>query len=192
MDFTSSSIDLSLRNAETGRPLTASVYDVTLDNGTVRTMSVAQLVMAICLKRATEKEADVVAIMEDMARVTSNIEVVSDIEARLLELDTGDTINSVTGSWVVVWADDDGTIHENTYTTAQAALNRMGISANTSLTVDAIIDNIESKLDELNTMSQEQMIMLQSETNKRDQAYEMISNILKSLYTVLTGVSNNM
>ena len=192
MDFTSSSIDLSLRNAETGRPLTASVYDVTLDNGTVRTMSVAQLVMAICLKRATEKEADVVAIMEDMARVTSNIEVVSDIEARLLELDTGDTINSVTGSWVVVWADDDGTIHENTYTTAQAALNRMGISANTSLTVDAISDNIESKLDELNTMSQEQMIMLQSETNKRDQAYEMISNILKSLYTVLTGVSNNM
>ena len=192
MDFTSSTIDLSLRNAETGRPLTASVYDVTLDNGTVRTMSVAQLVMAICLKRATEKEADVVAIMEDMARVTSNIEVVSDIEARLLELDTGDTINSVTGNWVVVWADDDGTIHENTYTTAQAALNRMGISANTSLTVDAIIDNIESKLDELNTMSQEQMIMLQSETNKRDQAYEMISNILKSLYTVLTGVSNNM
>lgn len=192
MDFTSSSIDLSLRNAETGRPLTASVYDVTLDNGTVRTMSVAQLVMAICLKRATEKEADVVAIMEDMARVTSNIEVVSDIEARLLELETGDTINSVTGNWVVVWADDDGTIHENTYTTAQAALNRMGISANTSLTVDAIIDNIESKLDELNTMSQEQMIMLQSETNKRDQAYEMISNILKSLYTVLTGVSNNM
>ena len=86
MDFASSSIDLSLRNAETGRPLTASVYDVTLDNGTVRTMSVAQLVMAICLKRATEKEADVVAIMEDMARVTSNIEVVSDIEARLLEL----------------------------------------------------------------------------------------------------------
>ncbi len=192
MDFTSSTIDLSLRNAETGRPLTASVYDVTLDNGTVRTMSVAQLVMAICLKRATEKEADVVAIMEDMARVTANIEVVSDIEARLLELDTGDTINSVTGNWVVVWADDDGTIHENTYTTAQAALNRMGISANTSLTVDAIIDNIESKLDELNTMSQEQMIMLQSETNKRDQAYEMISNILKSLYTVLTGVSNNM
>lgn len=192
MDFTSSSIDLSLRNAETGRPLTATVYDVTLDNGTMRTMSVAQLVMAICLKRATEKEADVVAIMEDMARVTANIEVVSDIEARLLELDTGESINSVTGSWVVAWADDDGTVHENTYTTAQAALNRMGIVANTSLTVDAIIDNIESKLDELNTMSQEQMIMLQSETNKRDQAYEMISNILKSLYTVLTGVANNV
>ena len=192
MDFTTSTIDLSLRNAETGRPLTASVYDVTLDNGSVRTMSVAQLVMAICLKRATEKEADVVAIMEDMARVTANIEVVSDIESRLLELGPGESINSVTGSWTVAWTDDQGTVHESTYTTAQAALNRIGINANTSLSTDSIIANIESKLDELNTMSQEQMIMLQSETNKRDQAYEMISNILKSLYTVLTGVSNNI
>ena len=192
MDFTTSTIDLSLRNAETGRPLTASVYDVTLDNGSVRTMSVAQLVMAICLKRATEKEADVVAIMEDMARVTANIEVVSDIESRLLELGPGESINSVTGSWTVAWTDDAGAVHESTYTTAQAALNRIGVAANTSLSPDAIIANIESKLDELNTMSQEQMIMLQSETNKRDQAYEMISNILKSLYTVLTGVANNI
>ena len=57
---------------------------------------------------------------------------------------------------------------------------------------DAIIANIESKLDELNTMSQEQMITLQSETNKRDQSYDMISNILKSLYTVMTGIANNV
>ena len=192
MDFTTSTIDLSLRNAETGRPLTASVYDVTLDNGTVRTMSVAQLVMAICLERATQKEADVVAIMEDMARVTANIEVVSDIESKLLELGDGESINSLTGSWAIAWADEAGQIHESTYTTAQAALNRLGISANASLSADAIIANIEAKLDELNTMSQEQMIMLQSETNKRDQAYEMVSNILKSLYTVLTGVSNNI
>ena len=192
MDFTTSSVDLSLRNAETGRPLTATVYDVTLDNGTMRTMSVGQLVMAICLKRATEKEADVVAIMEDMATVTANIEVVSDIESRLLELQDGDSINSITGSWTVYWSEDDGTVREATYTTAQAALNRLGVSANTSMTPDAIISNIESKLDELNTMSQEQMILLQSETNKRDQAYNMISNILKSLYTVLTGVANNV
>ena len=133
MDFTTSSVDLSLRNAETGRPLTATVYDVTLDNGTMRTMSVGQLVMAICLKRATEKEADVVAIMEDMATVTANIEVVSDIESRLLKLQDGDSINSITGSWTVYWSEDDGTVREATYTTAQAALNRLGVSANTGL-----------------------------------------------------------
>ena len=192
MDFTASTIDLSLRNAETGRPLTASVYDVTLDNGAVRTMSVAQLVMAICLKRATEKEADVVAIMEEMAGVTANIEVISDIESKLLELGSGQNINTLNGSWTVVWKDASGVTQETTFTTAQGALSRLGVTANAALSTDSIIANIESKLDELNTMSQEQMIMLQSETNKRDQAYEMISNILKSLYTVLTGVSNNI
>lgn len=192
MDFTTSTVNLSLRNAETGKPLTASVYDVTFDNGVTRTMSVAQLVMAICLERATQKEDDIIVIMDEMSRVTGNIEAISDIEAKLLELDEGESINSLTGSWTVSWMDDSGVVHEDTYTTAQAALSRLGISANTSLTNDAIIANIEAKLDELNTMSQEQMILLQSETNKRDQAYEMISNILKSLYTVLTGVANNV
>ena len=168
------------------------MYDVTLNNGVTRTMSVAQLVMAICLERATEKEDAVVSIMENMAIVTSNIEVVSDIESKLLELGDGESINSLTGLWTVAWTDDDGVVHEDSYTTAQAALNRLGITANTSLTPDAIIANMEAKLDELNTMSQEQMILLQSETNKRDQAYEMSSNILKSLYTVLTGVANNV
>ena len=192
MNFMANTIDLSMRNAETGRPMTASVYDVMLDNGAMRTMSVAQLVMAICLQRATEKEADVVAIMEDMASVTANIEVISDIEAKLLGLSSGQSITSLTGSWTVTWADANGNVQEATFNTAQAALNRIGITANAALSTDSIIANIEAKLDELNTMSQEQMIMLQSETNKRDQAYEMISNILKSLYTVLTGVSNNM
>lgn len=192
MDFTTDSINLSLRNAETGKALTANVYDVTLDNGVTRTMSLGQLVMAICLKRATEKEADVVAIMEQMARVTANIEAVSDIEKKILELADGESINSITGSWTISWTDDQGKPQEATFTNAQTALNRLGITANTSMTNDAIIANIESKLDELNTMSQEQMITLQSETNKRDQSYEMISNILKSLYTVMTGIANNV
>ena len=180
MDFTTDAITLSLRNAETG------------DNGITRTMSLGQLVMAICLKRATEKEADVVAIMEQMARVTANIEAISDIEKKLLDLEDGATINSLVGSWTVSWTDDQGVVHETPFMNAQTALNRLGITANTSMTNDAIIANIESKLDELNTMSQEQMITLQSETNKRDQSYEMISNVLKSLFTVMTGVANNV
>ena len=180
MDFTTDSINLSLRNAETGKALTANVYDVTLDNGSTRTMSVGQLVMAICLKRATEKEADVIGIMEQMARVTANIEAISDIEKKLLELEDGQNINSITGSWTISWTDDQGRTQESTFTSAQTALNRLDVTANSSMTANAIIANIESKLDELNTMSQEQMIMLQSETNKRDQSYEMIPQ--ESLY----------
>lgn len=192
MDFETDAIKLSMRNAQTGKAMTANVYDVTFADGTKRTMSIAQLVMAICLERATEMEADVVGIMEQMARVTANIEAVSDIEKKLLELKDGENISHVTGSWTVAYEDIEGNIKEETFTNASAALNSIGISASAATSIDSIIDNIESKLDELNTTSQEQMITLQSQTNKRDQSYEMISNVVKSLYTVMTGVANNV
>ena len=46
-------------------------------------------------------------------------------------------------------------------------------------------------MDEKNSFSQQSMIELQSLTNKRDQSYDMVSNILKSLNTVMTGNVNN-
>ena len=55
-----------------------------------------------------------------------------------------------------------------------------------------LITQIESKMDSLNSFSQQKMIELQSETNKRDQAYDMITNILKSMNTVQVGIVNNM
>ena len=51
---------------------------------------------------------------------------------------------------------------------------------------------LEAKMDERNSFSQQTMIELQSLTNKRDQTYDMVSNVLKSLNTVLTGNVNNM
>ena len=57
---------------------------------------------------------------------------------------------------------------------------------------DELITQIESKMDSLNSFSQQKMIELQSETNKRDQAYDMITNILKSLNTVQVGIVNNI
>ena len=56
---------------------------------------------------------------------------------------------------------------------------------------DDFINALESKMDEKNSFSQQTMIELQSLTNKRDQSYDMISNILKSLNTVMTGIVNN-
>lgn len=192
MDFDTSAITLSLKNARTGKALTANVYDVTFADGAKRSMSIAQLVMAICLERATEMEGDVVDIMEQMARVTANIEAISDIEKRLLELKDGDNLGMLIGSWSIAYEDAYGITHEETFTSAQTVLNNLGIAATNASSIDSIIDNIESKLDELNTTSQEQMITLQSQTNKRDQSYEMISNVVKSLYTVMTGVANNV
>ncbi len=57
---------------------------------------------------------------------------------------------------------------------------------------DALIVEIEAKLDSLNTFSQKTMIHLQSETNKRDQAYDMAANALKSIFTTISGIVNNL
>jgi hypothetical protein len=55
-----------------------------------------------------------------------------------------------------------------------------------------LLTAIEAKMDAKNTFSQQTMIELQSLTAKRDQSYDMISNVLKSLNTVLVGNANNM
>ena len=57
---------------------------------------------------------------------------------------------------------------------------------------DELINQMESKMDSLNSFSQQKMIELQSETNKRDQAYDMITNILKSMNTVQVNNANNI
>ena len=51
---------------------------------------------------------------------------------------------------------------------------------------------LESAMDSKNSFSQQTMIELQSQTTKRDQAYDMVSNILKSINTTLIGNINNM
>ena len=57
---------------------------------------------------------------------------------------------------------------------------------------EQLITDIEAKMDSLNSFSQQTMIDLQSLTAKRDQSYDMISNILKSLNTTLLANVNNM
>ena len=63
---------------------------------------------------------------------------------------------------------------------------------NGGIDIDQLITDIESKMDSMNSFSQQKMIELQSDTNKRDQAYDMITNILKSMNTVQVGIVNNM
>ena len=75
-------------------------------------------------------------------------------------------------------------------TVTDVVVNGDAVSA--SLTYDDFIAAIESAMDSCNSFSQQKMIELQSQTSKRDQAYDMISNILKSVNTVLVGTANNM
>ena len=182
--------DLSMVSPESGEFLTARTYTVEgVENadGSLRQLSIGQLVMAICLNRASKLEADIIALMEEMSATSAQLAALTEIENDIL--DGGANMNNINTSHVTYDGQD--------YTFYDFLVNVMGFSSSDVPTgfADAsntdLITLIESKMDEKNSFSQQKMIELQSLTNKRDQSYDMISNILKSLNTTMTGIVNN-
>ena len=183
--------DLSMVSPESGEFLTARTYTVEgVENadGSLRQLSIGQLVMAICLNRASKLETDIIALMEEMSATSAQLAALTEIENDIL--DGGANMDNINTSHVTYDGRD--------YTFYDFLVNVMGFSPSDVPTGFAdgsntdLITLIESKMDEKNSFSQQKMIELQSLTNKRDQSYDMISNILKSLNTVLTGTVNNM
>ena len=85
--FEIASINLSMKDAG-GDPLTANVYKlegVQNADGSLREMSIGQLVMALCLSRATEIEAKIVAKMEAMAANSADLEKLTALDKDLVE-----------------------------------------------------------------------------------------------------------
>ena len=182
--------DLSMVSPESGEFLTARAYTVEgVENadGSLRQLSIGQLVMAICLNRASKLETDIIALMEEMSATSAQLAALTEIENDIL--DGGANMDNINTSHVTYDGRD--------YTFYDFLVNVMGFSSSDVPTgfVDAsntdLITLIESKMDEKNSFSQQKMIELQSLTNKRDQSYDMISNILKSLNTTMTGIVNN-
>ena len=182
--------DLSMVSPQSGDFLTARTYTVEgVENadGSLRQLSIGQLVMAICLNRASKLEADIIALMEEMSATSAQLAALTDIENDIL--DGGANMNNINTSHVTYDGQD--------YTFYDFLVNVMKFSASDVPTGFAdgsntdLITLIESKMDEKNSFSQQKMIELQSLTNKRDQSYDMISNILKSLNTTMTGIVNN-
>ena len=199
--------DLSMVNPDTGRYLTANVYTVdgvTNADGSLRELSIGQLVMAICLQRASELETNIIALMEEMNSTSAQLEAMTEIENEIVKwpdaLKAAGTSARSLNNYNV--SSDNAAYPGVTYKTA---LVDMGVIANgisyvrvsgnpdsDDIMYDDFISQLESKMDEKNSFSQQKMIELQSLTNKRDQSYDMISNILKSLNTTLTGNVNNL
>ena len=333
---TISTIEFNLTTLKTYNETTQAFEDTTLTGNlytvegvtdatgvTLRRLSMAELVMVVCLARAAEKERAVIDIMSEMENTTSVLNALTDIEKQLLD---GTSLTSITGEWTyngttytsaVDLLGDLDIIHvnrnrkslvsiaeklqsssvfdinetyswngsnrsaydvlkesgcleeyisgnvtstapkhwqtyfilphdtEEAYELAQGLIRKgsaeldsddiltLGAYYNISIvyfedvtsaeagyevesmfyngsvksmirnkingmpiyvesTTDQIITAIESKMDSMNSFSQQKMIELQSETNKRDQAYDMITNILKSMNTVQVGNANNI
>jgi len=181
-------IVLSMKNPETGEYLTANVYTVDgvyePDGVTPRRLSIGQLVMALCLQRAAALERQVIEKMAAIENTSTQLELMTEIENAVL-------------SGTVNMSSKRVTYNGTSYTYYQFLTEVMDMDADVVPTGNVNADStdfltaLESKMDEKNTFSQQAMIELQSLTNKRDQAYDMVSNVLKSVNTVLVGIANN-
>ena len=210
--------DLSLRSTETGQRLTANVYyvdGVTDASGLPRALSIGELVMALCLDRAAKLEAGIIALMEQMNNTTAKLEALTEIEQNIVDwaaeqstktyvyldgrssrvLKNGPYAGTTYLDFLLSGLDDnpDDDVDDTIDLGGNEAV-WVNVPADdpTAIKFEDFISTIESKMDSLNSFSQQTMIELQSQTSKRDQAYDMISNVLKSINTVLVGNANNM
>ena len=203
-------IYLSMTSPDSGEYLTANVY--TIDgvydvDGELRLLSIGQVIMALCLQRASQLEngyddpetGEYVqgiigrrnprtgiyqnGLMDDVEDTSEQLELMTKIENAVLDGSVNMSSTYVTYKGV-------------SYSYYDFLINIAGMDEVPSGTVDSsnedFISSLESSMDSKNSFSQQTMIRLQSQTNKRDQAYDMISNALKSINTVLTGNVNNM
>lgn len=191
MSFATEQIQLSMYSPETGLPLTANVYTlegVSEPDGSPRKMSIGQLVMALCLQRASALESEIIDVMNDINANTALLEGLTTVENALVAVGVGGTFNSE-----ATFSYQGTTVKYFDFLRDTVGITGLPSSGTWSYdTVQSVISKVEDAMDSLNTISQDTLIKLQSLTAKRDQTYDLVSNVLKSLNNVLVGNANNL
>jgi hypothetical protein len=162
------------------------VPGVTNPDGTPRALSIGQLVMALCLQRATELEAEIIKIVEDLNKTSEDLERLTEIESAIVNA----TDSSVNLKTTKLKGTDIS--YYDFLTNSEYGMGIKNVPETANSSSEQLLTDIEAKMDSHNSFSQQTMIDLQSQTAKRDQSYDMISNILKSLHTTLMTNVNNM
>ena len=195
---------LTMRDSETGRILTATVYTVAGVDGV---LSMGQLVMAICLSRASDVETELVELMADVEQTSQKLKCLTKIQAELVkwydEHPADDTFGFrlEDGSWTYHSTEKETGIPKdfNSGNWREFLMAVCGMTDETlakdSLAraeVEALINSLSDTMDANNAVSQDQLIRMQSLTTKRDQAHDMVTNVLKSFNTEEIGNANNM
>lgn len=204
MAFVTEQIELSMCSPETGLPMMANVYTLEGVNevdGTPRKMSIGQLVMAICLQRASALENQIIDVMDAINANTKLLDELSITETALVAVDVDGSFNTD-----ATFKYEGTTMSYYYFLTLSEQDGGPGLSVPARHAQDAshtynwwtydetqsVISMVEDKMDSLNTISQDTLIQLQSLTAKRDQTYDLVSNVLKSLNNVLIGNANNL
>ncbi len=184
--------NLSMPDHDTGMYLTARTYSLTVKDadGATETLltnlSIGQLVMALCLERAVAKEKEIIDTMNSLNTTSSQLEALTTIETDVVAATDTSKVNlknktlTYNGSTYTYYAFLDEVV-------------KLDVVPETACATDnEFVTSLERAMDERNSINQQTMIELQSATSKRDQAYDMISNILKSLGNVMSGILNNL
>ena len=195
--FDSRLIPLTMRNPETGRLLTASVYTI---QGVEGTFSMGQLVFAICAAIALEREQALVGLMNEIDDATDKLKGLTDIQSALIDWFNAAGVNdSLKAQDLGVNILYGGEVYDNTdwrkFLVDVCEMVVSDVPAGTEMTreeVEALINSISDKMDSFNAINNDQLIQMQSETSKRDQAFDLLTNILKSFNTELIGNANNL
>ena len=205
-EFGTELMPLTMRNPGTGRILTATVYTVP---GVEGTLSMGQLVMAICLSRAADVENELVKLMAEVEQTSQKLKGLTKIQAELVKWYEEHAADATFGfdlsddSWSFTYTDDETKLTK-TYnvgnwrkflTDTEACGMTDELLKKDSLTraeVETLINSLSDTMDANNAVSQDQLIKMQSLTTKRDQAHDMVTNVLKSFNTEELGNANNM
>lgn len=186
--------DLSMADVDTGAYLTARTYNITVtdaDGVTVTTLeglSIGQLVMALCLERAVEMENKIIETMNSLNTTSSQLQALTEIETAIVEKNGRNGESLTLSSQTVKY--NDGLYQYDEFLEQVIGLSSIPSTASSEST--DLINSIEKAMDQRNSMNQQTMIGLQSATSKRDQSYDMIANISKSLNQIQVGIVNNM
>ena len=184
---------------DTGAYLAADVYTVegvTNADGSLRRLSIGGLVMALCLKRAHDLEMgydDSVTgqHVDGIVEIMNSLEATTELLERLTEIETNVLDGNVDLKTKKLWYQGvERTYYEflTTYTDVENVPETGTVNAKSTDFLAAL----ETEMDSKNSFSQQTMIQLQSQTTKRDQAYDMVSNVLKSVNNTLVGNANNL
>ena len=203
-EFGTEMMPLTMRDSETGRILTASVYTVAGIDGV---LSMGQLVMAICLSRASDVESELVDLMAEVDQTSQKLSCLTKIQAELVKwydespADAQFGFDLSDGSWEYS-VTDEATGERKTYNVScwrEFLQEVCGMTdeelSKPSLTraeVETLINSLSDTMDANNAVSQDQLIKMQSLTTKRDQAHDMVTNILKSFNTEELGNASNL
>ena len=174
-----------------------ATYNLDWNNVSMNGLSLERVIMLVTLIRAELIEEQLVEQMDDLAKRTALLQGSADAESYILE-NLNNTINNNTS---FTYTDGTGN-HTTTLKAYLTDILTISVASGDYPSADTtawstelknkIISAIQTRQDELNTISQETSINIQSLINKRDQAYLLGTNAIGLFYSGHISVARNM